>query len=63
MIKHRVLPEIQGDDEREKSQTDCENGENDDAPPLKHGTINALFLSLGKRFIAMVGLCSAISLL
>src|SRR5437868_14407994 len=48
MIKHRVSPEIQSPDKHEKSQTDDENGENDDAPPLKHGTINALFLPPGK---------------
>jgi len=43
-----VLPEIQRPDKHEKSQTDGENSENDDAPPLKHGTINALFLPPGK---------------
>jgi len=53
MIKHRVLPEIQRPDKQEKSQTDGENGENDDAPPLKHGTINALFLPPGKSISLM----------
>jgi len=50
MIKHRVLPEVQRPDKHEKSQTD---GENDDAPPLKHGTINALFLPPGKSISLM----------